>query len=57
MKKNRKNPTPLIVDVARERRHAEVVAALRDGRKQRAVRFADRRKEADRRACRGRVAY
>jgi len=46
--------TPTILSVAREARHAEVVAALRDGRKQRAVRFTDRRKEASRKACRGR---
>jgi len=38
----------------RRRGHDEIVHALRDGRRQRAVRFIDRRKEQDRRACRGR---
>ena len=33
------------------------VAALREGRKIRAATFADRRKQADKRACRGRVEY
>jgi hypothetical protein len=31
------------------------VAALREGRKNRAATFADQRKQADKRACRGRV--
>lgn len=52
MAKHRK-PEPLIVAVAREARHHAVVADLRDGRKQRAVRFVNRKREADRRACRG----
>ena len=34
---------------------AAYVAALRDGKRQRAATFTDRRKEASRRACRGRV--
>jgi len=38
----------------RRRGHDEIVHALRDGRRQRAARFIDRRKEQDRRACRGR---
>lgn len=36
---------------------AERVDALRDGRKLRAHTFADRRKVANKRACRGRVSY
>ncbi|MFZ4431592.1 MAG: hypothetical protein ACOYOQ_00195 [Microthrixaceae bacterium] len=35
----------------RERR----LAALRDGRRQRSVTFKDRKKEAARKACRGRI--
>lgn len=50
---NRRKPEPTIVSVAREARHHAVVDALRDGRKQRAVRFVNRKREADRRACRG----
>jgi len=50
----RSTPTPMIVDVARQARREAVVADLRDGRVQRAARFTDRRKEASRRACRGR---
>ena len=34
---------------------AAYVAALRDGKRQRATTFTDRRKEASRKACRGRV--
>jgi hypothetical protein len=33
------------------------VAEMREGRRQRAVTFTDRRKEAARRACRGRVGH
>lgn len=33
---------------------AAYVAALRDGKRQRAATFTDRRKEASRKACRGR---
>ena len=33
------------------------VAALREGRKNRAVTFVDRKKEANRSVCRGRVRY
>lgn len=47
-------PTPLIADVARQARREAIVADLRDGRRQRAARFTDRRKEASRKACRGR---
>lgn len=55
MKHTTKNPT--ILTVAAEARRAERVAAMRDGRRERAATFADRRKEASRRACRGRVDY
>ena len=37
-------------------RNAEL-ADLRDGRRNRATTFTDRRKEASRRACRGKVAW
>lgn len=53
----KKAALPEIVQVAAQRRHDEIVDALRDGRKQRAARFADRRKEANRKACRGRFSY
>ena len=42
-------------DEMRHRARADYVAALRDGKRQRAVTFTDRRKEASRKACRGRV--
>ena len=48
---------PTIVSVAREARREAIVADLRDGRRQRAATFTDRRKEASRKACRGRYAY
>lgn len=56
MKKNAYQQ-PLILNVARERAHDEAVAALRDGRKQRAATFANRKKVANKRACRGRVSF
>ena len=40
---------------ARERHHSEIVDALRDGRKQRAVKFTNRKREASRQACRGKI--
>lgn len=33
------------------------LAEIRDGRRQRATTFVDRRKEASRKACRGRITY
>lgn len=38
-------------------RRDEYVAALREGRRERAHTYADRRKVADKRACRGKVAW
>lgn len=55
MKHTTKNPT--ILTVAADARRAERVAAMRDGRRERAVTFTDRRKEASRKACRGRIDY
>lgn len=48
----------VINDAAIRRRIAweASVAEMREGRRQRAATFTDRRKEADRKACRGRVS-
>ena len=48
--------TPTLQDAALIRRN-ERLTALRDGRKERAVTFTDRRKEASRKACRGKGRY
>jgi len=59
MAKQRKTRNQSTVEVAvavmRQGNRREYVAGLRDGRKVRATTFADRKKQADRRACRGRV--
>lgn len=57
-RKNKKNEQvrQAAADMATIRR-AQLLADLRDGRSQRAVRFTDRRKEADRRACRDRNGW
>jgi hypothetical protein len=57
-KRKNNRPSILAEQVASIRRsaHAAYVADLREGRKpNRATTFADRKKVADRRACRGRV--
>lgn len=48
---------PEAVLAIRERHHAEIVEALRDNRKQRAVRFDDKKRQANKRACRGQVKF
>ena len=51
----KKNPTPEIrqaQDDMKIVRRARLVHELRDGRRQRAATFTDRKKEAARRACR-----
>ncbi len=49
------NSTSFRVKAMRTAERAERVAALRDGRKIRATTFDDRRKVANKRACRGKV--
>lgn len=53
---SRKN-APQILVAAREAERASRLAAMRDGRKIRSVTFTDRKKDANRKACRGRVSY
>lgn len=55
MSKRDSNLNQLVMATRRAER-AERVEALREGRKLRATRFTDRRKEASRKACRGKVA-
>lgn len=43
--------------IARRAAWEASVAELRDGRRQRAVTFTDRRKEANRNACRGKIRH
>jgi hypothetical protein len=57
MKKNAPTTTAEFVAALRRAERQERVAALRDGRKVRATTFADRRKVADKRACRDRRAW
>ncbi len=59
MKNNRKNRTHIerLTHAAREQARKNAIAALREGRKVRAVTFTDRKREASRKACRGRVVY
>ena len=54
MKKKRDDNLHQQVMAARRAERAERVAALAEGRKQRAHTFADRRKVADKKACRDR---
>ena len=49
--KNKRTQGQIMSDLLRQ----EYVDALRDGRRQRAATFTDRKKQADRKACRGRV--
>lgn len=56
MKKHKDKKISEAVDRIRQTARAELVSALRDGRVQRAHRFTDKRKEAARRACRGRFS-
>lgn len=56
MAKPRKNKSATVAGMRSAQRDA-YVSALRDGRKERASTYNDRRKVADRNACRGKVAY
>ena len=49
--KNKRTQGQIMSDLLRQ----EYVDALRDGRRQRATTFTDRKKQANRKACRGRV--
>lgn len=55
MGKKKRQPSEAVVAM-RRRHRTEMVAALRDGRKQRAWVIPNGRAEASRRACRGRHA-
>jgi len=59
MKNNKKNRTHIerLTHAAREQARRSAIEALREGRKVRAVTFTDRKREASRKACRGRVLY
>lgn len=55
-----KNKTPKTINATaiRKRLAWEAnIAEIRDGRKTRAATFVNRRKEANRKACRGRITY
>lgn len=52
-----KKKTPTTLDEMAYRRHVILLAEMREGRVQRAATFANRKKEASRKACRGRVNY
>lgn len=55
MAKNKKNLNKQVTQAQDDMkivRRAELVRALQDGRRQRAVTFVDRKKQADKRACR-----
>jgi len=54
-KQNDLNSVAFQAHAARVAERRERVAALRDGRKLRAHTYADRRKVANKRACRGKV--
>jgi hypothetical protein len=54
MKKQRNTNLETHIKAARLAERAERVAALADGRKQRAATFADRKRVADKKACRDR---
>lgn len=57
MAKQRKTPrNPAAADLRVIARN-NYVADLRDGRRQRATTFTDRKKQARKNACRGRVAF
>jgi len=56
--KNNRNPVhDRMARTARRLARESAVNALRDGRKIRSVTFANRKKQANKRACRGRVEY
>ena len=55
MSKRKSQPSEVVLSMRRRHRE-EVVAALRDGRRQRSWRIENARAEASRRACRGRHA-
>lgn len=57
MAKNKnKNKNAAAAGIRQAQRDA-YVAALRDGRKERAATYADRRKVANKRACRGKIDF
>ena len=51
----KKHKSTQIQQVAQRLARESTLAALREGRKNRATTFADRKKKANKRACRGRV--
>ncbi len=51
----KKNKPTQVGRVAQRLARESTLAALREGRKNRATTFADRKKKANKRACRGRV--
>lgn len=53
-KKKARNQTDLYRESMRRAHHEAYVEAMREGRRERAQTFEDRRKRADRDACRGR---
>lgn len=57
MAKRQKSAAQEIALLARRADREVRMAALADGRKQRAVTFTDRKKAASRNACRGRMAF
>ena len=57
MKKHTTSATTEFVAALRRAERTERVAALADGRKVRAVTFADRRKVANKNACRNRKGW
>lgn len=56
MSKKKNTPKVDTTGITRRLAWEASVAEIREGRRQRAVTFTDRRKEASRKACRGRVA-
>lgn len=57
MSKRKKAPKAVDASAIRKRLAWQAnVAEMRDGRRQRASTFVNRRKEADRKACRGKVS-
>ena len=57
MSKKRKTPTIDNTKITRRLAWEANVAEIREGRRQRAATFTDRRKQASKTACRGRVAF
>lgn len=58
MSRSKKAPKSVDASAIRKRLAWQAsMAEMRDGRRQRATTFTNRRKEADKKACRGRVSF